>query len=132
MDVPELEARCGTEEPELEPVREPFPLEPLSLEPLSAHWPKMSTCTPPRWGIDHPEYGRENPKRVTWTAEETAYIGAWIDSQPAEMSRERLATRCLAAIRKDPSAQRIFHEHHILGSERLRNGIEAYFRSLKN
>ncbi len=126
-------ASYGTEvlESEQELVPESFALEPLTLEPLSAHWPKMTTSAPPLWGVDHPQFSKENPKRVPWTAEETAYIGAWIDSQPAEVSRERLATRCLAAIRKDPSAQRIFHQHHVLGSERLRNGIDAYYRSVK-
>lgn len=133
---------------ELEPVhKKPCRLDPLGLEPahemelsptsesephvFPAQWPKTGSYVTHSWGIHHPEYERVNPKRVTWTAEEMAYIRAWIDSQPVEVSRERLATRCLAAIQKDPVARAIFHEHHVLGSGRLRNGIDALYRGTR-
>lgn len=78
------------------------------------------------YGINHPEYERVDPEKVQWTDAEIAYMASWKRTNVVTVEDQyRQVSRCLAAIREDPVAQKIFHEHHVLKSDRLRTG---YFK----
>lgn len=82
-----------------------------------------------QWGQDHPEADRSNPRRVSWSPAELDYIQHWCIAHLAKgVTEDRIASRCLQAIKQDPSAHRIFHANHTLNSGKLRNGYEAYRR----
>lgn len=92
-------------------------------------WPTRSSITAIQWGEDHPEADRTNPRRVSWSAAELDYIEHWCIAHLARgVTEDRIASRCLQAIKQDPSAHRIFHPNHTLNSGKLRNGYEAYRR----
>jgi len=82
------------------------------------------------WGSSHPEYSRMGVKKVKWSAQELDYIENWIDNDK-QGDTNIAVSRCLAAIRVDPRAIHIFHAHHILNSQRLRNGFESVMRKKK-
>lgn len=78
------------------------------------------------YGINHPEYKKVDPEKVQWTDAEIAYMATWKRTNVVTVEDQyRQVSRCLAAIRDDPIAHEIFHEHHVLKSDRLRTG---YFK----
>lgn len=76
------------------------------------------------WGLDHPDrYKTEGKAR--WTAEETDYLLAVADHLQSERgghSYSRIMSDCLKRIKEDPSTRRIFHQRHIMSTDRLRAG----------
>jgi hypothetical protein len=73
------------------------------------------------WGARHPEYGKP-VKKATWTPAEKAWIQAWIQAHPDQVTGH---SRCLKDIQADPDARGIFHSIHVLCGARLRAGFEA-------
>ncbi len=62
--------------------------------------------------------------------EEVNYIENWCENQIVD-APDRMVSRCLAFLLKDPMAIPIFHQHHILNSQRLKNGYDAYIKRKK-
>ena len=77
------------------------------------------------WGASHPEYGKP-VKKATWTLAEKAWIQAWIQAHPDQVTGH---SRCLKDIQADPDARAIFHSIHVLCGARLRAGFEAAMKS---
>jgi hypothetical protein len=77
------------------------------------------------WGSSHPEYGKP-VKKATWTPAEKAWIQAWIQAHPDQVTGH---SRCLKDIQADPDARAIFHSIHVLCGARLRAGFEAAMKS---
>jgi hypothetical protein len=74
------------------------------------------------WGKDHPE---KNPNlaKVKWSDEELQFLRWWRCGNITEGTRNPIA-RCLEAIKSNPDARHIFHQHHVLNSGRLRAGYD--------
>lgn len=83
------------------------------------------------WGTSHPEYDRAGARKVKWSAQELDYIEEWI-GKDTQGDTNLPVSRCLSAIRLDPGAVHIFHSHHIVNSQRLRNGFESVLRKKKS
>jgi hypothetical protein len=63
---------------------------------------------------------------VEWTKAEIDYIQAWKQKNLlTEEDKFNQVAHCLATIREDPVAHRVFHAHHVKDSSRLRSG---YFK----
>ncbi len=107
-------------------------LEPLPIEldgtsacaGIAATWTTEDVNTHISWGRDHPEFTRDKPNRVSWSAAEVQYIKEWMAKSPPG-SRNKLATRCWDAVIRDTNAHTIFHAHHMLNAGRFQNGIAA-------
>ncbi len=104
-----------------------FPVVPMSVETSPSTWRIQDQLRHADWGTAHPEFLKVKPRRVPWSTEEVNYIANWCENQIVD-APDRMASRCLAFILKDPMAIPIFHQHHILNSSRLRNGYNAYLR----
>lgn len=82
------------------------------------------------WGQKHPDNQKEggDGKRITWTPEETDYVGtlglSLIKNNPA--AKSNLMATMLKIIKKDPKARQIFHPHHVAYSARLKSGFNKY------
>ena len=77
------------------------------------------------YGEEHPHYLDVRPQKVPWSDDELAYIVDWKSRNiltPADS--EGAKKRCLAAVRADPDAHKIFHANHVLSADRFRNGYE--------
>ena len=63
-----------------------------------------------------------------WSEPELVYIARWYTNAVEDIpgNCNNMASRCLSAIRADPSARPIFHQLHVVDSARLRNGIERF------
>ena len=85
------------------------------------------------WGLNHPDYGLALDKRARWSKAELKYIKRWIKHDRASNSINHHywpASRCLKQVRSDPEAKTIFHQRHILKSDRLRVGLETCLKLL--
>jgi len=85
------------------------------------------------WGLNHPDYGLALDKKARWSKAELNYIKRWIKHDRANNSIHHhywRATRCLKQVRSDPEAKSIFHQRHILKSDRLRVGLETCLKLL--
>lgn len=81
------------------------------------------------WGVDHPEFVKDNDDsqvrtqertmRFTWTAEEVGWLRTWRAANP-----HLSASQCLRAIGESAEARRIFHRNHVQSSNRLDNGFK--------
>jgi len=91
----------------------------------SCSFPTLTT-----WGRNHPDNQREggDGKRITWTPEETDYVGtlglSLIKNNPE--AKTHLMATMLKIIKKDPDARHIFHPHHVAYSARLKSGFNKY------
>jgi len=79
----------------------------------------------------HIIFGRDHPaahvvgKKVTWSADEKEYLKIWKQKHVIATGDEiKALPRCLHQIYEDEAAHPIFHEHHVLNSQRLRHGYE--------
>jgi hypothetical protein len=102
-------------------------LQPIPLGPVGSGWAPREGTRHLNWGTSHPEYHRRAVKKVKWSAQELQYIEEWINKDKQGDSNLPVS-RCLAAIRLDPRAVHIFHTHHILNSQRLRNGYDSVLK----
>lgn len=107
----------------IEAIPFPHPL-PIPQTQLPSTWRFQDNLKHTDWGTSHPTYGKVKPSRVPWSTEEIDYIEFWCSTQPAD-DVGRISSRCLEAIRQDPAAVPIFHKHHILSAQRLRNRYDA-------
>ena len=85
------------------------------------------------WGLNHPDYHLALDKRARWSKAELNYIKRWIKHDRASNSIHHHywpAARCLKQVRSDPEAKSIFHQRHILKSDRLRVGLETCMKLL--
>jgi hypothetical protein len=82
------------------------------------------------WGTLHP-----NPKdaqRARWSDAELNYLDDFERNAPKfEQYRKQLTSHCLQQIRNDETAVEIFHERHVLSSDRLSTGFDALMRKRK-
>ena len=84
--------------------------------------PAMSRMRHIEFGEMHPEYARKSPKKVKWSEEELDWMREWKRVNILGEDTEQEVARCLQAIRSNPEAHLIFHEHHVRDSGRLRSG----------
>ncbi|MDP3787819.1 MAG: hypothetical protein Q8Q60_00705, partial [Candidatus Chromulinivorax sp.] len=67
-------------------------------------------------------FARKSPKKVKWSEEELDWMREWKRVNILGEDTEQEVARCLQAIRSNPKAHLIFHEHHVRDSGRLRSG----------
>lgn len=103
---------------------------PSTFTPTTSEWAHREGTKHLDWGSSHPEYNRKGVKKVKWSAQELEYVENWMDND-VQGDTNIAVSRCLAAIRQDPGAVPIFHAHHILNSQRLRNGFDSVIKKKK-
>ena len=82
------------------------------------------------WGTEHPYYNDNTSTRIPWSDAEKEYVMEWKEANlQCHEDRERAISRCLVDIKADPAAHPIFHQHHVLTPQRLRNGFEQRKRT---
>jgi hypothetical protein len=81
------------------------------------------------YGVDHPQYGKVDARRVKWSDAEIHCLLRLLERTDIKNSSKPFVL-CLQAIKSDPNAQRIFHEHHLISHQRLRVGHQMYLRSM--
>lgn len=82
------------------------------------------------YGRDHPHHGKADAKRIKWTSAEINYLVMLLDLTEIKNSSKPFVL-CLQMIKSDPSAQRIFHPHHLSSHQRLRVGHQMHIRNLR-
>jgi hypothetical protein len=108
----------------------PHPPRPPQTQPLAqSSFRKSDDLEHWVWGRDHPEKNT-NPAKVKWSDEELDFIRIWISINTTEGTRNPIA-RCLDAIKINPQARHIFHQHHVLNSGRLRAGYDRVSGKLR-
>ena len=103
----------------------------IRTEPMPANsiFSNANDYSKPEYGTEHPQYGKD-AKRFIWTVHEINYL-VKLFNRPEIKASSRPYVMCLEEIKKDPIAQRIFHEHHISCHQRLRIGHQMYQRACK-
>ena len=109
--------------------RDPREAAPYHTAGFDSHsWQTTDELEYETWGADHPDYmPREpgvaaNPKaKARWSNSELRYIERWCTKHNSASMKD-----LLECIRGDPKARTIFHERHVLKTDRLRAGYLAY------
>ena len=80
------------------------------------------------WGAEHPSPSKST--RAEWSEAEVKYLTDLVETISAERygKSTNMMAECLKRIRKDSNARVIFHERHVLTTDRLRSG----YRNHKN
>ena len=76
-----------------------------------------------KWGTEHPDKDKVN--RARFSTKELLYMLHLIET--LDQTKINFVARCLHHIESDPDAIPIFHERHVLKSDRLRGGFEINF-----
>jgi len=89
----------------------------------SPAWPSASAMGYLKWGRDHPDgkVPADSNVRARWTNSELRYIERWCTKHHSASMKD-----LLECIRGDSDARNIFHERHVLKTDRLRGGYQAY------
>ena len=89
----------------------------------SPAWPAASAMGYLKWGRDHPDgkVPANSNVRARWTDSELRYIERWCTKHKSASMKDMLE-----CIRGDPDARNIFHARHVLKTDRLRAGHQAY------
>jgi hypothetical protein len=82
------------------------------------------------YGREHPNHGKVDAKRIKWTNAEINLLVGLLNRTDVKNSSKPFVL-CLQIIKSDPSAHRIFHEHHLSSHQRLRVGHQMYVRGLR-
>ena len=83
---------------------------------------------PVAYGQDHPWVSiTDHSRRVPWSEAEVDWVGQWCIADKSQNPEKRnTVARCLKALRDDASARRIFHNHHVFDSARLRVAYDKF------
>lgn len=95
-----------------------------------------TSYNPIEWGELHPckEKKIEANSRFTWSPAELDYIKEAADEIKKVQGNnpKRLFAQILRKIQEDPEAHRIFHQHHVVKSARIKGGFENIVRAQAN
>ena len=78
------------------------------------------------WGTAHPAFGQPVGQKVDFSVEELRMLSTFVATTSAEFPDAKvtkLASRVLLKVQSDTLARPIFHERHIVTSDRLKTGI---------
>lgn len=102
---------------------------PTNLFSTPSHWNTHDDLRHKDWGSQHPMY-LTSGDRIKWSDEEISYLNQWWAANGRE--KEKRASRCLIEILKDKKAVPIFHQKHILNSNKLTNGFDNLDKRLES
>ena len=78
------------------------------------------------WGSEHPCYGQTG-RAILWSNAELNYVGLFITNLfNANPSATNVFSQCLKHIKQDAAATAVFHPHHVVSSDRVKNGWVSY------
>jgi hypothetical protein len=85
---------------------------------------------PKPWGTSHPDPPER--LRARWSEAELAYLDNFKRNSPQlDQYQKTITSHCLKYIRRDELAVPIFHQRHVLNSDRMSTGFEALERMRK-
>ena len=78
------------------------------------------------WGSEHPSYGMVG-RQILWSTAELNYVGEFITNLlDANPRAPNVYSQCLKHIKLDVAATAVFHAHHVVSSDRVKNGYISY------
>ena len=99
----------------------------LAAPSFTAVVTKADSIANKTWGVSHPHYGKTG-RAIPWSSAELNYVGQFISEHMHKHPQERTVyALCHRKIHQDhPYATEIFHAHHILTTDRVKNGFRSY------